>query len=84
MFKIIQAFFLTTNTITEELKEYCHLKNIDTAILLSKRYYEFLNVFFKKKADIFFIHRLYNHAINLKNSYYLASTVMYRMSGEEI
>ena len=47
-------------------------------------YYEFLDVFSKKKADTLLIHRLYNHAINIKDGYQSLSAIMYRMSRDEI
>lgn len=79
-----QAFSLATNTTTKELKEYCHFKNVNLAILLPKMYHEFLDVFSKKKADTLPIHYPYNHTISLKDGYQRPLTIMYGMSKDEI
>lgn len=79
-----KLFFFAINITKEKLEEYCCCKNDDLATLLLKRYYEFLDVFSKKKADTFLIQHLYNYAINIKDGYQLLSAIIYRMSRDKI
>lgn len=75
-----KVLFQATNVITAELKEYCHCKNVNLAILLLEKYHEYLDVFFKQKADTLPVYYLYNHAMKIKEGYQPPSTVIYRMS----
>ena len=47
---------LTATTTQEELKLYWQSKNVDSAIILPPQYHDYLDIFFKKKADTLSLH----------------------------
>ena len=47
---------LTAITTQEEFKLYQQSKNVNSATILFSQYHNYLNVFFKKKADILLLH----------------------------
>ena len=71
-------------TITqEELKLYQQSKNIDSITILLSLYYNYLNVFFKKKTDILSLHWVYNYAIHFKKNAQFSVFVLYDISCDE-
>ncbi len=75
-----KEIYLVNFIIEEELKLYRQRKNINLVIKLSKQYYEYLDVFFKKKTDILFKYRVYNHVINLKEESLFSSFRLYNIN----
>jgi hypothetical protein len=69
-----------------QLKKQNSNKVIDSKSIMSQKYYDFLNVFFKKKADILSSHRKHDHRIELKvdkeEEHHYAS--LYNLSEEEL
>jgi len=53
-------------------------------MILSLKYFEFLDVFFKKNADILPSHQAHNHAIHLKEGAQPSVFALYGMSRDEI
>ncbi len=51
-----KKFHLTAFTTQEDLEVYWQSKNVDSVTILSFRYFEFLNVFFKKNVNILSLH----------------------------
>jgi len=51
-----KKFHLTAFMTQEDLEVYWQSKNIDSVIILSFKYFKFLDVFFKKNVDILFLH----------------------------
>jgi len=56
LYQMKKKFHLTAFTTQEDLEVYQQSKNIDSVTILSFRYFEFLNIFFKKNVDILFLH----------------------------
>ena len=67
----------------KELELYRQSKNIDSITILSSRYHEYLNVFFKKEVNILSSHRVYDHVIHLKEDAQLLVFALYDMSHNE-
>ena len=67
----------------KDLAAYCEHKNVDSATLLLKLYTAFLDVFFRKKADILPKHELYDHVIYLKEGTQALTFTLYSMSCDE-
>jgi hypothetical protein len=67
-----------------QLKKQDNNKIIDSKSMISFKYHDFLNVFFKKKTNILFSHRKHNHKIEIeiKKSHEYAS--LYNMSKDEL
>jgi hypothetical protein len=74
---------LAASTTQEDLEHYRQSKNVDPATILPSRYSEFLDVFFKKEADILPPHRSYDHAIYLKEGAQPPASALYGMSRDE-
>ncbi len=68
----------------EDLEVYWQSKNVDSVIILSFKYFEFLNVFFKKNIDISSLHQAYDHVIHLKEDAQFSVFTLYNMSRDEI
>ncbi len=51
-----KKFHLTAFTTQEDLEVYWQSKNVDSVTILSFKYFEFLDVFFKKNVDILSLH----------------------------
>jgi len=79
-----KKFHLTAFTIQEDLEVYQQSKNVDSVTILSFRYFEFLDVFFKKNVDILSSHRAHDHVIHLKEDAQFSVFALYDMSRDEI
>ena len=78
-----QEFYLIVVITQEELELYRQSKNVDSITILSSRYHEYLNVYFKKEVDILFSHRAYDYVIHLKKDAQSLVFVLYNMSYNE-
>jgi hypothetical protein len=69
-----------------QLKKQDNNKMIDSKSVISSKYHDFLNVFFKKKADILSSHKKHDHRIKLEkdheSDHEYAS--LYNLSEEEL
>ncbi len=79
-----KKFHLTAFMTQEDLEVYWQSKNVDSVTILSFRYFEFLDVFFKKNIDILSLHWTHNHVIHLKEDAQLSVFALYSMSHDEI
>ncbi len=79
-----KKFHVTAFTTQEDLEVYQQSKNIDSVIILSFRYFEFLDVFFKKNVDILSSHQAHDHVIHLKEDAQFSVFALYNMSRNEI
>ncbi len=79
-----KKFHLTAFTTQEDLEVYRQSKNVDSATILSFRYSEFLDVFFKKNVDILSLHRAHDYVIHLKENAQFSVFALYDMSRDEI
>jgi len=79
-----KKFHLTAFTTQEDLEVYQQSKNVDSVTILSFRYFEFLDVFFKKNVDILSLHQAHDHVIHLKEDAQLSIFALYDMSCDEI
>ena len=70
-------------TIQEELELYQQSKNIDSVTILFSQYHNYLNIFFKKEADILLPHQTYNHIIHFKEGAQPSVFTLYSMSHDE-
>ena len=75
---------LTTFTTQEDLEIYWQSKNVDSVIILSLRYFKFLNVFFKKNVNILSLHQVHDHVIHLKENAQFSVFALYNISRDEI
>ena len=79
-----KKFHLTVFTIQEDLEVYQRSKNVNSVIILSFRYFEFLDIFFKKNVDILSLHQVHDHVIHLKEDAQFSVFALYDMSRDEI
>jgi len=79
-----KKFHLTAFTTQEDLEVYWQSKNVDSVTILSFRYSEFLDVFFKKNVDILSSHWAHDHVIHLKEDAQFSIFALYDMSRDEI
>jgi len=79
-----KKFQLTAFTTQEDLEVYQQSKNVDSITILSFKYFEFLDVFFKKNVDILSLHQAHDHVIHLKEDAQLSVFALYDMSHDEI
>jgi len=79
-----KKFHLTAFTTQENLEVYWQSKNVDSVTILSFRYFEFLDVFFKKNVDILSLHQAHDHVIHLKEDAQFSVFALYNMSRDEI
>jgi len=56
LYQMKKKFQLTAFTTQEDLEVYQQSKNVDSVTILSFRYFEFLDIFFKKNVDILSSH----------------------------
>ncbi len=70
--------------IQENLEVYQQSKNVDLITTLSFKFFEFLNIFFKKNVDILFLHQAHNHVIHFKEDAQFSVFALYDMSRDEI
>ena len=69
--------------IQEELELYWQSKNVNPATILPSQYHNYLNIFFKKEADILPLYQAYNHAIHFKEGAQPPVSALYDMSCDE-
>jgi hypothetical protein len=78
--------FVFMKNLEIQLKKQDNNKVIDSKSVMSSKYHDFLNVFFKKKADILSSHRKHDHRIELEkdheSNHEYAS--LYNLSEEEL
>ncbi len=79
-----KKFSLTAFMTQENLEVYQQSKNVDSVTILSFKYFEFLNVFFKKNVDILSLHWAYNHVIHLKEDAQFSVFALYNISCDKI
>jgi len=79
-----KKFHLTAFTTQENLKVYWQSKNVDSITILSFKYFEFLNIFFKKNVDILSLHQTHDHVIHLKKDAQSSVFALYDMSRDKI
>ena len=78
-----QELYLIVVITQEKLELYRQSKNVDSITILSSRYHEYLNVFFKKEVDILFSYRVYDHVIHFKKDAQLLVFALYDISYNE-
>ncbi len=79
-----KKFHLTAFMTQEDLKVYWQSKNVDSVIILSFRYFKFLDIFFKKNVDILSLHWVHDHVIHLKEDAQFSVFALYNMSHNKI
>ncbi len=79
-----KKFHLTAFTTQEDLEVYWQSKNVDSVTILSFKYFEFLNIFFKKNVDILFLHQTHDHIIHFKEDAQFSVFTLYDMSRDKI
>ncbi len=79
-----KKFHLIAFTTQEDLEIYWQSKNVDSVIILSFRYFEFLDVFFKKNVDILFLHQAHDYVIHLKEDAQFSVFALYNMNHDKI
>ncbi len=84
LYQMKKKFHLTAFTTQEDLEVYWQSKNVDSVTILSFRYFEFLDVFFKKNVDILFLHWAHDHVIHFKEDAQFSVFTLYNISRDEI
>ncbi len=79
-----KKFHLTAFTTQEDLEVYWQSKNVDSIIILSFRYFKFLDVFFKKNINILSLHSAHDYVIHFKKDAQLSVFTLYNMSRDKI
>jgi len=79
-----KKFYLTAFMTQEDLEVYQQSKNVDSVTILSFRYFEFLDIFFKKNVDILSLHQAHDHVIHFKEDAQFSVFALYNMSRDEI
>jgi hypothetical protein len=67
--KDVKIFAVFMKNLEIQLKKQDNNKVIDSKSIMSQEYHDFLNVFFKKKADILSSHRKHDHRIKLEKDH---------------
>ncbi len=67
--KDVKIFVVFVKNLEIQFKKQDNNKVIDSKSIMSSKYHDFLNVFFKKKADILSSHRKHDHRIKLKRDH---------------
>jgi hypothetical protein len=69
-----------------QLKKQDNNKMTDSKSIMSQKYHDFLNVFFKKKADILSSHKKHDHCIKLEKNHESNHeyALFYNLSEEEL
>jgi hypothetical protein len=67
--KDVKIFVVFMKNLEIQLKKQDSNKVTDSKSVLSSKYHDFLNVFFKKKADILSLHRKHDHCIKLEKDH---------------
>ncbi len=79
-----KKFHLTVFTTQEDLEVYQQSKNVDSITILSFKYFEFLDIFFKKNVNILSLHQAHDHVIHFKEDAQFSVFALYNMSRDEI
>jgi hypothetical protein len=67
--KDVKIFVVFMKNLKIQLKKQDNNKVINSKSIMSSKYHDFLNVFFKKKADILSSHRKHDHRIKLEKDH---------------
>jgi hypothetical protein len=67
-----------------QLKKQYINKIIDSKSVISSEYHDFLNVFFKKKANILSSHKKHDHRIEIETKKSYEYAFLYNMSENEL
>ncbi len=67
--KDVKIFVVFMKNLEIQLKKQDNNKVIDSKSIMSSKYHDFLNVFFKKKVDILSSHRKHDHRIELQKNH---------------
>jgi hypothetical protein len=67
--KDVKIFVVFMKNLKIQLKKQDNNKVIDSKSIMSSKYHDFLNVFFKKKVDILSSHRKHDHRIKLEKDH---------------
>jgi hypothetical protein len=67
-----------------QLKKQNNSKVINSKSVILSEYHDFLNVFFKKKANILFSHRKHDHKIEIETEKSHEYAFLYNMSKDEL
>ncbi len=79
-----KKFHLTAFTTQEDLEVYQQSKNVDSVTILSFRYFEFLDIFFKKNVNILSSHQAHDYVIHFKEDAQSSVFALYDMSRDKI
>ncbi len=79
-----KKFHLTAFMTQENLEVYWQSKNVDSVIILSFKYFEFLNIFFKKNVDILSLHWTHDYVIDFKEDAEFSIFALYDINRDEI
>ena len=78
-----KEFHLTVIITQKKFKFYQQSKNINSVTILFSQYHNYLNIFFKKKADILFLHWIYNYIIHFKKDVQFLVSALYDINCDE-
>ncbi len=82
--KNVKIFVLFMKNLNIQLKKQENKKIIDFKSIIFEKYYNFLNVFSKKKADVLSLHKKYDHRIELEKDKNHEYAFLYNMSDDEL
>ncbi len=82
--KNVEIFVVFMKDLDIQLKKQDNNKVIDSKSVISSEYHDFLNVFFKKKANILFSHRKHDHKIEIETKKSHEYAFLYNMSEDEL
>jgi hypothetical protein len=84
--KDVKIFVVFMKNLKIQLKKQDNNKMIDSKSVMSSKYHDFLNVFFKKKADILSSHKKHDHRIELEKDHESNHeyAFLYNLSEEEL
>ena len=83
LWQMEKELHLTVIITQKKLELYWQSKNIDSITILPSQYHNYLNVFFKKKADILPLHWVYNYVIHFKKSIQPPVFALYSINCDE-
>jgi hypothetical protein len=84
--KDVKIFVVFMKNLKIQLKKQNNNKVIDSKLIMSSKYHDFLNVFFKKKADILSSHKKHDHRIKFEKDHEsdYEYAFLYNFSEEEL
>jgi hypothetical protein len=84
--KDVKIFVVFMKNLEIQLKKQDNIKVIDSKSVMSSKYHDFLNVFFKEKANILSSHRKHDHRIELEKDHESEHEYasLYNLSEEEL